>query len=159
MEVSDYCRDLANGASDRRRLRHRSAVFKNNCNVDVAHPSINASLGVTASLRDASLAGNLAINSTRLAVWGPLVSEKCRRCTGRECCGCDRGLLCKLLSGRCRRRHTRGNNCISDRFTLDVLRRRVAVEDGMCALSTHTSRQDNLLLFDYSSFTEDTFAL
>lgn len=51
------------------------------------HPSINASLGVTVSLRDASLTGNLAINSTRLAscaVWGPLVSGKCRRCNRKK---------------------------------------------------------------------------
>lgn len=111
--------------------------FKNNCNIDVTRQIVRyiralmrwrrTSLGVTVSLPNTSLTGNLAINSTRpsrCAAWGPLVSTTVinrKKAAGatekdaarRKSCRCDPVLLCKVLGGRHTTSVTRGETIVS----------------------------------------------
>lgn len=145
--VSDYCRGLSNSTSDRTspsvtpvcRFQKQLPHWRHTADC-ATHLSINASLGVTASLCNTSLTGNLAINSTPLAscaVWGPPVCRKCRRCnrrrcTKRICCWCDPVLLRKLISGRQVHGVRRGGTIVSvvDLLMMHCGRRWIAGKDG-----------------------------
>lgn len=121
----------------RQTLTQGRRFFKNNCNIDVTRQIVRyiralmrwrrTSLGVTLSLPNTSLTGNLAINSTRpsrCAAWGPLESTTVinRKEAGgatekdaarRRSYGRDPVLLCQVLSGRNTRNVSRGETIVS----------------------------------------------